>query len=141
MRRGRAGGSGVGASDGLYFRRQGNYEKEPIQAAGLPEFCPETTSAMEIASTAPHDFYLTLDVDEYFEEEYDPMAVFRRGFVRPLVLEERDVLAVVQWNESAEEPVFHVEFPDHRLTSAEEAQAERALRRTFGCDLDLEGFY
>jgi len=96
---------------------------------------------MEIESVPPHDFGPTLDVDDYFEAEYDPMEVFRHGYAKPLRLSERDVLAVVSWNESIDRPVFGVEFPRHRLSESERREARTAIRRILGADVDLEAFY
>jgi 3-methyladenine DNA glycosylase/8-oxoguanine DNA glycosylase len=96
---------------------------------------------MRIESNAPHDFYLTLDVDSYFEAEYEPMEIFRYGYPVPLGLAERDVFAVLHWNEDPEDPVFEVEFPEHDLTEAEEEEAKEKLRRVVGADIDLEPFY
>jgi 3-methyladenine DNA glycosylase/8-oxoguanine DNA glycosylase len=97
--------------------------------------------SFDIQSRAPHDFFLTLDVDDYFEEEYDAEEIFRGGFARPLTLKDRDVLAVIRWNENPEEPVFHVDFPDHKLTADEESEARLAVSRTVGAELDTRGFY
>lgn len=96
---------------------------------------------MDIRSKPPHDFYLTLDVDDYFELEYDPMEIFREGFAKPLSLADRDVLSVIHWNEDPDDPVFHVEFPQHDLSEEERQEASRAIRRIVGADLDLQGFY
>ena len=98
---------------------------------------------MKIESLPPHDFYLTLDAEDYFEAEYDPMKVFREGFPVPLRLSERDCLAVMHWNEDPERPVFEVEFPldSEPSTDEEKAEARRQLRRVVGADLDLEAFY
>lgn len=96
---------------------------------------------MELRSKSPHDFSLTLDVDDYFEHEYEPMEVYRHGYVRPLRLEERNVLAVVRWNERVDDPVFEVEFPRHDLVEDERSQAERAVRRIVGADIDLQAFH
>lgn len=92
---------------------------------------------MQIHSKPPHDFYLTFDAEGYYEAEYDPMVVAEQGYVRPLVLDEREVLAVVRWNENPDDPVFDVTFPEHDLSTDEKAQAERQLRRILGADLDL----
>lgn len=96
---------------------------------------------MEIESSAPHDFGLTLDVDDYFELEYDPIEVFRHGYAKPLQLSERDVLAVISWNERVEDPIFGVDFPHHDLTEVERTEARAAIRRIVGADIALEPFY
>lgn len=92
---------------------------------------------MNLQSAPPHDFYLTFDAEDYFEAEHEPENIVEHGYVRPLVLADRDVLAVVRWNENPDEPVFEVRFPQHELTADERAQAEKQLRRIFAVDHDL----
>lgn len=111
----------------------------PIRLSAFSLHIPPPT--MEIESDAPHDFGLTLDVDDYFEAEYDPIEIFRHGYAKPLRLPERDILAVVSWNESIDDPVFGVEFPHHELTDEERDRARSALRRVVGADIDLAAFY
>lgn len=96
---------------------------------------------MRIESNPPHDFALTLDVDDYFEFEYDPMELYRHGYAKPLRLADRDVLAVVGWNENIDDPVFGVEFPQHELSEAEREEARFQIRRILGADIDLRAFY
>ncbi len=91
---------------------------------------------MKLQSKGPHDFYLALDVRDYWEAEYEPETIVEHGYARPLSLSERDVLAVVRWNEDVEEPEFEVAFPGVELTAEEEVEAERQLRRILGTDLD-----
>lgn len=91
---------------------------------------------MELRSKPPHDFYLTLDVDDYWELEYDPEIVIEHGYVRPLSLSTRDVLASIRWNQDVEDPVFEVTFPETELTDGEAREAEAQLRRILGTDLD-----
>lgn len=94
---------------------------------------------MQLRSLPPHDFYLTLDVDDYFEAEYEPETIVESGYVRPLCLATRDVVSVVRWNEDPDDPVFDVRFPEHDLTAVEQAETEQQLRRILGLDLDLGG--
>lgn len=96
---------------------------------------------MDIDSRAPHDFGLTLDVDDYFEAEYDPIEIFRHGYAKPLRMPERDVLAVVGWNEQIDDPVFGVDVPRHDLNEVERERTRSAIRRILGADIDLEAFY
>lgn len=97
--------------------------------------------SLDIQSCSPHDFFLTLDVEDYFEKEYEAEEIFRGGFARPLTLSGRDILAVIRWNENPEDPVFHVDFPDQTLSADEEEEAGDAIRRTLGTDLDTGAFY
>ncbi len=93
---------------------------------------------MYLESKPPHDFYLALDVDEYFEAEYDAEEIFKGGFARPLNLADRTVLAVMHYNDNPVEPGFEVEFPDQDApTGAEEADARRQLGRVVGTNLDV----
>lgn len=92
---------------------------------------------MRLQSRPPHDFYLTLDVEDYWEAEYTPEVIVEHGYVRPLTLSTRDVLAVVRWNEDPDEPLFDVSFPEHDLSADEQTEAERQLRRILGLELDL----
>jgi 3-methyladenine DNA glycosylase/8-oxoguanine DNA glycosylase len=95
---------------------------------------------MKIASRAPHDFYLTFDITDYFDAEHDDFEeIFELGMVRPLTLSERDVLSVIQFNGDPESPEFTVTFPLHDLTEAESNEAEGQVRRIVGADLDLRG--
>lgn len=96
---------------------------------------------MQLHSAPPHDFYLTLDADDYWEAEYEPETIVEQGYVRPLVLTSRDVYAVVRWNENPDEPVFDVTFPEHDLTETEESEAKQQLSRILGTDLDLRPLY
>lgn len=94
---------------------------------------------MQLPSIAPHDFFLTFDVDDYWEAEYDPEVIVAHGYARPLALSTRDVLAVVKWNEDPEAPVFDVSFPDAELAAAEQDEAKRLLSRILGTGLELRG--
>lgn len=94
---------------------------------------------MKLASKPPHNFWLALDVDDYWEAEHDPETVIEKGYARPLALATRDVLAVIRWNDDPDDPVFDVAFPGVELTPDEETEAERQLRRILGTDFDTAG--
>jgi hypothetical protein len=97
--------------------------------------------SFDLHSRPPHDFWLTLDVGEFFEKEYDAVEIFEGGFARPLRLSTRDVLAVIRWNENPEEPIFDVDVPDQDgLSSDEETDARKQLGRVLGTDLDVQAF-
>ena len=97
---------------------------------------------MILLSKAPHDFFLALDVEEYFLREHDPEEIYEGGFAKPLNLAERDVLAVCRFNEDVEAPAFEVTFPNQEpLSAGEEAEATRLLQRIFGTEIDLAALY
>lgn len=97
---------------------------------------------MRIESKGPHDFYLALDVSEYFEAEYDPEEIFKGGYARPLNLADRTVLAVIHYNDNPVAPAFDVELPDQSApTEEEEAEIRRQVGRIVGSNLDVEAFY
>ncbi len=95
---------------------------------------------MRIVSTPPHDFWVALDVDPYFDHEHDPERIVDTGFIRPVPVGDRDVLAVIRYNGEPEQPVFDVRFGEP-LSAEEERTAERVIRHILGCDLDLRPFY
>ncbi|MEM1348393.1 MAG: hypothetical protein AAGI01_07565 [Myxococcota bacterium] len=97
---------------------------------------------MELASKGPHDFYLTLDVVEYFEREYTVEDIAEFGFARALSLSERDVLVVAVFNDDIDTPVFKIKTPDQDALSAEErSEVLHQLGRILGADLDNRAFY
>lgn len=95
---------------------------------------------MKLLSHAPHDFFLNLDVDSYFDAEHDPETIFEHGFMRPIPLPDRDVLATIRFNGDVEKPEFDVRFSE-ALGTSDEAHAARVIRRMLGCDLDLRPLY
>lgn len=96
---------------------------------------------IRISSMPPHDFFLTLDVDEYFAAEDDPIEIAERGLVRGLNLKDRSVLAVIRYNQNPVEPVFEVELPEQDAPSkAEEVELERLVGRIVGSKVNIGGF-
>lgn len=96
---------------------------------------------MLIPSLPPHDFWMTLDVDEYFAAEDDPLEIAQAGLVRALNLADRSVLAVIRYNENPVEPAFEVELPEQDPPSkAEEAELTRLVGRIVGSKVDVAGF-
>ena len=93
-----------------------------------------------IPSRPPHDFFLCLDVDSYFDYEHDPEQVFEAGFTRPVPLRKRDILVTVFFNGDAESPEFTVKAHES-LSGSEQVEADAVLRRILGVDLDLAPFY
>ncbi len=95
---------------------------------------------LEISSIAPHDFYLGLNVDAYFDHEHDPERIFEEGFTRPLPLQERDILVTIHFNGDPDHPVFNITTPAD-LSSEERQQAQNRLSRILGTEIDLRPFY
>lgn len=93
-----------------------------------------------IPSVAPHDFFLSLDVDQYFDHEHDPMLIFEQGFTRPIPAGDRDYLMTIHFNGDVEAPLFTVSCQEN-LSADEKASADKAIRRILGCDLDLKPLY
>lgn len=93
-----------------------------------------------ITSTPPHDFFLCLDIDQYFDMEHDPLAIFEQGFTRPVPLEERDVLVTIRFNGDVESPEFNITAHDS-LSAKEKETATSVIRRILGCDIDLRNLY
>lgn len=95
---------------------------------------------MYLRSIPPHDFFLNLDVESYFDHEHDPETLYERGFTRPVPVGDRDVLATIRFNGDVEDPGFDVRFHE-TLSASEEGEAARVIRRILGCDIDLRPLY
>lgn len=93
-----------------------------------------------LASIPPHDWYLCLDVDQYFDHEHDPEKIYEEGFTRPIPLEDRDILVTTYFNGDPQNPEFHFESPES-LSFEEIEQANESLSRIFGLELDLRPLY
>lgn len=93
-----------------------------------------------IPSVKPHDFFLCLDVDSYFDYEHQPEQIFEKGFTRPISLENRDILVTLFFNGDPESPQFTIKAHD-KLSSKEQSEAEQKIRRILGCDLNIAPFY
>lgn len=97
-------------------------------------------SSWILPSVPPHDWYICLDIDSYFDHEHEPSEMFDTGFTRPLPLENRDILITVYFNGDPEAPEFHIES-DEALSKQEVEEANRVLERILGTRLDLRPFY
>jgi len=97
-------------------------------------------SSWTLKSIPPHDWFICLDVDPYFDHEHNPETIFEEGFTRPIPLEERDIAVTIFFNGDPENPEFHVETPED-LSKEEITQANRVLARIFGTSIDLRPFY
>ncbi|REL39039.1 hypothetical protein DYD21_03525 [Rhodohalobacter sp. SW132] len=97
-------------------------------------------SSWTLKSTPPHDWFICLDIDPYFDHEHEPVKIFEEGFTRPLPLKERDVVVTIFFNGDPENPEFHIESPED-LSKEEVSQANETLARILGTGLDLRPLY
>lgn len=93
-----------------------------------------------LTSTPPHDWFLCLDIDQYFDHEHEPERVFEEGFTRPIPLEDRDIPITTFFNGDPDNPEFHFESPES-LSNEEITQANKSLRRILGTNIDLRPLY
>ncbi len=93
-----------------------------------------------LESIPPHDFFLCLDVNEYFDHEHDPNDIFENGFTRPVPVGDQDVLVTVFFNGDPEAPSFSIHCPDS-LTKEEIIEVNKSLTRILGTNLDLRPLY
>ena len=97
-------------------------------------------SSWSLRSVPPHDWFICLDVDPYFDHEHNPETIFEEGFTRPLPLRDRDIIITVFFNGDSDSPEFHIETTED-LTKDEILQANSVLTRIFGSGMDLRPFY
>lgn len=97
-------------------------------------------SSWTLKSVPPHDWFICLDVDSYFDHEHNPEKIFEEGFTRPLPLDERDIVVTTFFNGDPEKPEFQITSPED-LTKDEIRQANERLARIFGTNIDLRPFY
>jgi len=97
-------------------------------------------SSWTLKSIPPHDWFICLDIDPYFDHEHDPETIFEEGFTRPIPLKERDIVATTFFNGDPENPEFHIETPED-LSKNEIEQANKTLARILGTNLDLRPLY
>lgn len=97
-------------------------------------------SSWTLPSVPPHDWFLCLDVEAYFDHEHDPERIFEEGFTRPLPVGDRDVMVTVFFNGDPEQPEFHIRSAEP-LDREEIAEVNRSLKRILGTELDLRPLY
>src|SRR5690625_3576993 len=93
-----------------------------------------------LPSIPPHDWYICLDIDSYFDHEHEPPRTFEEGFTRPLPSTARDILVTIHFNGDPEAPEFYIEC-EEELSSEEIKEANFALERVLGTGLDLRPLY
>jgi 3-methyladenine DNA glycosylase/8-oxoguanine DNA glycosylase len=97
-------------------------------------------SQWTLKSIPPHDWFICLDVGEYFDHEHDPEKVYEEGFTRPIPIGDRDVVVTAYFNGDPEQPEFHLETPE-ALDKEEIERANQSLARILGTSLDLRPLY
>lgn len=97
-------------------------------------------SSWTLKSIPPHDWYLCLDVDSYFDHEHQPENMFEDGFTRPIPLEDRDVIVTVFFNGDVDAPEFNIDCKES-LSSDEIDVANKSLSKILGADMDIRPLY
>ena len=97
-------------------------------------------SSWTLPSVPPHDWFICLDIDPYFDHEHKPEKLFEEEFTRPLPLNDRDIVVTAFFNGNPKHPEFHIETTEE-LSKEEIEQANRVLSRIFGTNIDLRPFY
>jgi DNA-3-methyladenine glycosylase II len=91
-------------------------------------------------SVPPHDWFICLDIDPYFDFEHDPEKIIQEGYTRTIPLEARDIIVTTHFNGDPDQPVFHFETHEE-LTENEIIKANTILDRVFGISLNLAPMY
>lgn len=94
----------------------------------------------KLLSKPPHDFFLSLDINEYFDHEHNTELIFEKGYVRPIWVGNRYVLLTIHFNGDVHHPEFTIVSPE-TLSESEKDTANRSLRRILGTDIDLSPLY
>lgn len=97
-------------------------------------------STWTLKSTPPHDWFLCLDIDQYFDHEHNIEKIFEEGFTRPIPAGDRDIIVTCYFNGDPENPEFHMECGES-LSKAEIQEANKSLSRIFGSNIDLKPLY
>lgn len=97
-------------------------------------------SSWVLKSLPPHDWYLCLDVESYFDYEHVPEKILDTGFIRPLQINGKDIILTIFFNGDVEKPEFHIQTPED-LSKAEIQQANSMLAKILGTALDIRPLY
>lgn len=97
-------------------------------------------SSWTLKSIPPHDWFLCLDVQSYFDHEHNPETIFEEGFTRPVPVGDRDVIVTVFFNGDPDAPEFNIEAKES-LSKDEIAEANKSLAKIFGTDMDIRPLY
>lgn len=93
-----------------------------------------------LKSIPPHDWFLCLDVDSYFDHEHQVETIFEEGFTRPIPIGESDAIISVFFNGDPDDPEFHIESKEP-LSKAEINIANQSLTKILGLNMDIRPLY
>ncbi len=93
-----------------------------------------------LKSVPPHDWFLCLDIAQYFDHEHDPETIFEEGYRRPIPVGNRDVIITSFFNGDAENPEFHIEC-NESLSKDEIEESNQSLSRILGTNLNIRPLY
>lgn len=94
----------------------------------------------KINSKAPHDFFINLDIDSYFDLEHSPETIPDEGMLKTLNLKQKEILIRIFFNGNPENPIFSIES-EEKLIESEKEEANHILARILGTDLELQPLY
>lgn len=97
-------------------------------------------SSWNLKSIPPHDWFICLDVASYFDYEHNPETIFDEGFVRPIPLEDRDIIVTIFFNGDPEAPEFHIQC-NESLTKDEITFANKSIAKILGTNMDIRPLY
>ena len=97
-------------------------------------------SSWTLKSIPPHDWYLCLDVDSYFDHEHHPETMFEDGFTRPIPLEDRDIIVTIFFNGDVDAPEFNIDCVE-TLTTHEIKIANKSISKILGTPMDIRPLY
>lgn len=94
-----------------------------------------------LKSKPPHDFYLCLDIETYWDFEHDPETIYESGFKRPLNLADgHSVVVSIMFNGEVDAPEFNIGC-NESLSEDQIAEVNVQLARILGTNLDLKPLY
>lgn len=97
-------------------------------------------SSWTLKSIPPHDWFLCLDIQSYFDHEHNPETMFEEGFTRPIPVGDHDVIVTVLFNGDPENPEFNIESKES-LSKEEVEVASKGLSKILGTEMDIRPLY
>ncbi len=97
-------------------------------------------SSWTLKSVPPHDWFLCLDVESYFDHEHNPETMFEEGFTRPIPVGDHDVIVTVFFNGDVDSPEFNIECKE-ALSKEEIEEANKSLSKILGTEMDTRPLY
>lgn len=97
-------------------------------------------SSWTLKSIPPHDWFLCLDIQSYFDHEHNVETIFEEGYTRPVSIGETDVIVTVFFNGDPDSPEFNIECKES-LSKEEIGIANKSLSKIFGTEMDVRPLY